>query len=153
MIRLLNDEYLNCKTSDMKKIKVLYWTCTGLIFLLDGLMPALTSHTELARQGISHLGYPDYFRVLLTCFKVAGALILILPQFKGRLKEWAYAGFTFNFFSAAISHTVVDGFGGQTIFPLVALAILAVSYFCYQRLSQTSKTKYDDQYHLSMPVV
>jgi hypothetical protein len=116
-------------------------------------MPALTSQTELARQGISHLGYPDYFRVMLTCFKVAGALILILPQIKGRLKEWAYAGFTFNFLSAAISHTVVDGFGGQTIFPLVMLGLLAASYFCYQKLTHTYKTKYDDQYHLSMPVV
>ena len=36
----------------MKKIKTLYWVFTGLIVLLDGVMPALTSHTELARQGI-----------------------------------------------------------------------------------------------------
>lgn len=137
----------------MKRVKILYWVCTGLIFLLDGLMPALTSHTDLAKQGISHLGYPDYFRVLLTCFKVAGAFILILPIFKGRIKEWAYAGFTFNFISAAVSHTIVDGFGGQTIFPIVVLAILAVSYLSYQKLTQTSKTKYDDQQYISMPVV
>lgn len=141
------------KTNEMKKTKIIYWVSTGLIFLLDGLMPALTSHTELARQGISHLGYPDYFRVLLTVFKVTGALILILPLFKGRIKEWAYAGFTFNFISAAVSHTVVDGFGGQTIFPLVVLALLAVSYFSYQKIVNTFKTKYDGQYHLSMPVV
>jgi hypothetical protein len=137
----------------MKKANILYWTCTGLIFVLDGLIPALTSHTELAREGISHLGYPDYFRVMLTCFKVAGAFILILPLFKGRIKEWAYAGFTFNFLSAAISHTVVDGFGGQTIFPLVALALLAVSYCSYYKRTQTLKIKYDGQHNLSMPVV
>lgn len=112
----------------------MYWVATALIFIMDGLIPALTSNTELAKQGISHLGYPDYFRTLLTIFKVSGALILILPVFKGRIKEWAYAGFTFNFISAAVSHTVVDGFGGQTIFPLVALLILAVSYFNYHRL-------------------
>lgn len=137
----------------MKKVNIIYWVCTGLIFILDGLIPALTSHTELARQGISHLGYPDYFRVLLTFFKVTGAFILILPLFKGRIKEWAYAGFTFNFISAAVSHTVVDGFGGQTVFPLVALVLLEISYLCYQKISQTSKTKYDDQHYLSMPVV
>ena len=137
----------------MKKFKILYWTSTILIFLMDGLMPALTSHTELARQGISHLGYPDYFRVMLTCFKVTGALILLLPFFKGKLKEWAYAGFTFNFICAAVSHTIVDGFGGQTIFPLVVLSILAISYFSYQKLTQTSKISYNEQYHLSLPVV
>lgn len=118
----------------MKKTKILYWTFTGLIVLMDGVMPALTSHTELAKQGISHLGYPDYFRVLLTVFKVTGALLLALPFFKGRIKEWAYAGFTFNFISAAVSHTVVDGFGGQTVFPLVALLILAASYHYYHKL-------------------
>jgi DoxX-like family len=125
----------------MKTTKIIYWVATGLIFLLDGLIPALTSHTELAKQGISHLGYPDYFRVMLTMFKVAGALGLILPMVKGRLKEWVYAGFTFNFVSAAVSHTVVDGFGGQTIFPLVALGILATSYVYYHRLEMEAERK------------
>lgn len=121
----------------MKTTKIIYWTFTGMIVLLDGVMPALTAHTDLAKQGISHLGYPDYFRVLLTVFKVSGALVLILPFFKRRIKEWAYAGFTFNFISAAVSHTAVDGFGGQTVFPLAALAILAVSYYYYHKLHST----------------
>ncbi len=100
----------------MKKIKPLYWVFTGLIVLLDGVMPALTSHTELARQGISHLGFPDYFRVMLTVFKVSGALVLILPFFKGWIKEWAYAGFAFNFTCAAIAVVIVDGFGPASCF-------------------------------------
>ncbi|PZF70758.1 DoxX family protein [Taibaiella soli] len=120
----------------MKKIKTIYWITTGLIVAFDGLIPALTFNTPLARAGISDLGYPDYFRILLTFFKVTGALVLILPFFKGRIKEWAYAGFTFNFVSAMISHTVVDGFGGQSILPIVALAILAVSYICYQQIQK-----------------
>lgn len=118
----------------MKKYKILYWVFTSLIFLLDGVMPALTSNTELARQGISHLGYPDYFRVMLTFFKVIGAVILILPVFNARIKEWAYAGFTFNFLSAAVSHIVVDGLDAQAIFPLVALAILGGSYFYFHKI-------------------
>src|SRR3954470_23972507 len=108
----------------MKTTKIIYWTTTVLIFLFEGVVPALTSHTPLAVEGIKHLGYPDYFRVMLTVFKVSGALVLIVPAFKGRLKEWAYAGFAFNFICATISHWVVDGFGGQTIFPLIVLAIL-----------------------------
>jgi len=119
----------------MKTTKITYWTATIIIFLLDGLMPALTSNTELAKQGISHLGYPDYFRVLLTVFKIIGAILLIVPAVKGRVKEWAYAGFSFNFVSAAVSHWVVDGFDGQVIFPIVAFAILAVSYVSYTKLN------------------
>jgi len=119
----------------MKTTKITYWTATIIIFLLDGLMPALTSNTELAKQGISHLGYPDYFRVLLTVFKIIGSILLIVPAVKGRIKEWAYAGFSFNFVSAAVSHWVVDGFNGQVIFPIVAFAILAVSYVSYTKLN------------------
>lgn len=119
----------------MKTTKIIYWTSTIIIFLLDGLMPALTSNTELARQGINHLGYPDYFRVMLTIFKITGAIVLILPVIKGRFKEWAYVGFAINFICAAASHWVVDGFGGETIFPLVAFAILIVSYLSYHKMT------------------
>lgn len=120
----------------MKATKILYWVTTAIIFLLEGVMPALTGNSELARQGILHLGYPDYFRVLLTVFKVAGALVLIIPYFKGRIKEWAYAGFTFNFISAAVSHAAVDGItNGQTFFPVIILVILAVSYFTYHKIN------------------
>jgi hypothetical protein len=120
----------------MKTTKIIYWTTTILIFLFDGLVPALTSNTEIARQGISHLNYPDYFRVMLTFFKVIGALALILPFVKGRFKEWAYAGFGINFTCAAVSHWVVDGFGAMAIIPLVAFAILAVSYIFYHKLNE-----------------
>ena len=119
----------------MKSTKIIYWISTILIVLFEGLMPALTFNTDLAKQGISHLGYPDYFRVVFTGFKVAGAILLILPQVKGRLKEWAYAGFTFDFLFAFISLGAVDGFSnGQTFFPLIVLAVLLVSYLCYHRL-------------------
>ena len=54
----------------MKKEKIFYWTATTLIFLFEGVMPALTSQTEMAKQGISHLGYPAYFGNALAVFKV-----------------------------------------------------------------------------------
>jgi hypothetical protein len=38
-------------------------------------MPALTSQTELAIEGIQHLGYPEYFGNALVVFKIAGVLI------------------------------------------------------------------------------
>ena len=124
----------------MKSTKVTYWICTILIVLFEGLMPALTFNSDVAKQGISHLGYPDYFRVVFTFFKVLGAILLILPQVSRRLKEWAYAGFTFDFLFAFISLAAVDGLGsGLTYFPLVVLAVLMISYVCYNRL-QDSKS-------------
>jgi hypothetical protein len=86
-----------------KTTKIIYWITTVIIFLFEGVMQALTSHTRLAVEGIRRLGYPDYFRVMLTVFKGAGALVLILPIVKGRFKEWAYAGFGITIISAFIN--------------------------------------------------
>lgn len=121
----------------MKKNKIIFWTTTGIIFIMEGILPAFTSQTELAKQGISHLGYPLYFGNALVVFKVLGAVSLIIPQVPKRLKELAYAGFTFNFLFASISHFAVDGFDFQGIFPLIFLGILALSFIHYQKL-QTS---------------
>jgi DoxX-like family len=117
----------------MKKDKVIFWTTTIIVFIMEGLIPAFTSQSELAKQGISHLGYPTYFGNALVVFKVLGALILIIPQAPNRLKEFAYAGFTFNFLFASISHFALDGLDFQSFFPLIFLAILAVSYVYYHK--------------------
>lgn len=121
----------------MKKDKIIYWAATGIVFLFDTVMPALTSHTELAKQGIARLGYPDYFRIQLTVFKIIGGLLLVLPFVPSRYKEWAYVGFGISFISAFIGHGVVDGFtNGQTLFPLVIFGVLTISYVYYHKLLQ-----------------
>lgn len=117
----------------MKKDNIIFWTATTLIFLMEGVLPTFTSQTEMAKEGIRHLGYPEYFGNVLVVFKVLGALALMIPKVPSRIKEWAYAGFGFNFIFASASHWAVDGFGGQAIFPLVFLGILAVSYIYYHK--------------------
>ncbi|MFG6687111.1 DoxX family protein [Mariniflexile sp. HNIBRBA6329] len=120
-----------------KSQKIIFWTSTIIIFLFEGVMPALTSQTELAKEGIKHLGYPEYFGNILVVFKILGVLVLVIPQIPKRLKEWAYAGFVFDFLFASISHWVVDRFGFNTFFPLIILAILMVSYIYYHKLNNT----------------
>lgn len=118
----------------MKTTKILFWTTTIIIFLFEGVMPALTSQTELAKEGTRHLGYPAYFGMALVVFKVVGTIILILPQVSARIKEWAYAGFGFDFIFASISHFAVDGMDFQSFFPLIIFGILIVSYVNYHKL-------------------
>ena len=112
----------------MKRDKIIFWTATIIIALFEGVLPIFTSQTELAKEGIRHLGYPEYFGNALVVFKVLGVLALVIPKVPKRIKEWAYAGFAFNFIFATISHGAVDGMNGQTFFPLVVLGILIVSY-------------------------
>jgi hypothetical protein len=123
----------------MKKHKIIFWVTTGFLFLFEGVMPALTFNSEMAKEGITHLGYPLYFGTTLAVFKVLGAICLIVPQVPKRLKELAYAGFAFDFLFATISHLVVDGFNFQSLFPLIVLAILVVSYFSFQKLNNFTK--------------
>ena len=122
----------------MKKENLIFWSTTILIALFEGVMPALTSHTEMAKEGLRHLGYPSYFGTAIVVFKVLGVLTLVIPQIPHRLKEWAYAGFVFDFLFASISHAAVDGVNGQTFFPIIALAILMVSYFYFHKLKEVN---------------
>jgi hypothetical protein len=117
----------------IKRTAIIYWVTTIIIFLFEGVMPALTSQTALAKEGIRHLGYPEYFGTMLVVFKVTGALALVLPQVPGRIKEWAYAGFAFDFIAASVSHFATDGIGIQGFFPLLFLGILALSYFAFHK--------------------
>src|SRR5690606_33417579 len=125
-----------------KAHKIYFWSATIFIFLFEGVMPALTFQTELAREGIRSLGYPEYFGTALLFFKIAGVLLLVIPQVPPRLKEWAYAGFTFDFLFAFISHLAVNGAEPLSFFPLLILGILMVSYIFYHKLR---KGKYDNE--------
>ncbi len=40
----------------MNKTRLTFWVATGIIFLFEGIMPALTGHTEMAKEGVMHLG-------------------------------------------------------------------------------------------------
>ncbi len=124
----------------MKKSNILFWITTGMIFLFEGVMPALTSQTQMAKEGIRHLGYPEYFGVMLAVFKVLGSIVLIVPQIPARIKEWAYAGFAIDFIAAAVSLWAVDGLNATVALPLVAFGILAVSYIQYHQLLAAKKS-------------
>ena len=120
----------------MKKAKIIFWITTTIIFLFEGVMPALTSQTDLAKEGIRHLGYPEYFGNALVIFKILGVLVLVIPSVPKNVKEWAYAGFGFDFIFASISHFAVDGINFQSFFPLIFLVILAISYIYYHKIER-----------------
>lgn len=124
----------------MKSAKILFWVSTTLIFLMEGLMPALTSQTEMAKEGFRSLGYPEYFGTALSAAKVLGATSLMIPAISAKIKEWAYAGLTFDFIFAAISIFAVKGMNAEVFFPIIVLAILAVSYINFHKIQAASKT-------------
>jgi len=116
--------------------KNIYYATTLFIAVLIGLYGGIVDilHTPAVIYVTETLKYPLYFFTMLGVFKILGAIALLLPRKFKTIREWAYAGFTFDFIAASYSHWAVDDSVDKIILPLVMLAILAVSYFLKDRL-------------------
>jgi hypothetical protein len=117
-----------------KKIKIVYWVSTIPVLLLFA-MSAVMSFSTQAVASMAALGYPAYFVKLLGIAKGLGVISLLVDRFP-RIKEWAYAGFTFDVIFASASILAINGSPMDTLFPLVVLVFLAVSYFSWHRLEK-----------------
>jgi uncharacterized membrane protein YphA (DoxX/SURF4 family) len=109
--------------------KTAYWVATALSVagvagtgLLD-----LTGAPAMA-QHVTALGYPAYLQHFLGVAKLLGAAVILLPRLP-RLKEWAYAGMTFDLVGATYSHVAHHDAAGELLLPVALLVLLAVSYF------------------------
>lgn len=125
----------------MKKNKIIFWVSTIIIALMEGAMPLATWIFTLQYMtvGTKALGYPDYFAYTLIVAKILGVIAIIYPKTPKMIREWAYAGFTFNLLFAFISHALVDKEIGNMIMPLVVLAVLIISYIYKDKISNNNK--------------
>jgi len=107
--------------------KIIYWVSTDLVAALS-IFAAFTylSGSPQAVQGFAHVGYPQQLRIILGIAKLLGAITLVLPGF-AKLKEWAYAGFTFAWISAFVTHYLAKD-GSVAFMPLILLLLLVISY-------------------------
>jgi len=87
----------------MKKVNTIYWIFTGLLSLgmlfsaVGGFVPNPQSTAMM-----QHIGFGPHVLPLLSFLKVLGVIALLIQRFP-RLKEWAYAGFTFDLLGAVYS--------------------------------------------------
>ncbi|MEP6467866.1 MAG: DoxX family protein [Parafilimonas sp.] len=117
-----------------KTMKVLYWIFT-ILFALFMLMDAFGGITR-QQAGIDvmqHLGYPVYVLTIFGGAKLLGAVAILQQKFY-TIKEWAYAGFTFNFIGAMLSRAFVGDPVIWVLFPLIPLGILFISYFLWKKI-------------------
>jgi len=107
--------------------KAAYWVTTGIIAALS-LFAGFTylSGSPQAVEGFKLVGYPQQLRILLGIAKPLGVIALLIPGWP-RLKEWAYAGFTFAWIAATVAHYLA-GQRSEAVMPLVLLLLLFVSY-------------------------
>lgn len=117
----------------MKTMNLAYWIITGLLsaLMLLGSVPDLLMNPDAVAL-FAHLGYPAYLLPFLGAAKIAGVAAILIPGFP-RIKEWAYAGLTFDLAGAMYSTiSVGDPAGGWLLF-LIGFALIAGSYILHHR--------------------
>jgi hypothetical protein len=112
----------------MNKQMIGYWLATALFCLaMTGGGTLNLLRVEMQQEAMAHLGYPEYLMTILGVAKILGVIAVLIPGVP-LLKEWAYAGFTFDLLGAAASHGFVGDPIVEIVTPLVVLAIAIASY-------------------------
>jgi uncharacterized membrane protein YphA (DoxX/SURF4 family) len=118
--------------------KIIYWAITLLLMVPGaggGVIEALTGGPESVAHTLTTLGYPLYIMKILGLAKVLGGVAILSGRFP-RLKEWAYAGFAFDFLGATASH-VLAGDPAHAPAPFVFFLVLMASYTLWYRTAAT----------------
>ena len=115
-----------------------FWTVTALFCLQIGFTAYAQLRLPQVAEMFTHLGFPDYFRVELSCAKLFGVLLLLAPV-PARLKEWAYAGFAITLGSALIAHLSVGDGPEAWGFAAGTGVLWGFSYFSWRRVQATPR--------------
>ncbi len=107
------------------KNKIIYLVSTGLLSLLMLMSAGMYFFNyEMVSQTFTKLGFPTYIIYPLAIAKILG-LVAIWTRKSPLLKEWAYAGFFFDFVLAATAHMNISD--GEYAPSLVAIILLIIS--------------------------
>ena len=108
------------------KKKTIYLVATCLLTVLMLFSAGMYFFNNgMVSETFIKLGYPVYIIYPLAGLKILG-LIAIWTKKSHTLKEWAYAGFFFDFVLALVAHIQVND--GEYAPALVAIILLLLSY-------------------------
>ena len=116
----------------MKGARIGYYVALGLFtaLMLFSVFNYLFQN-ETVQGAFTSLGFPTFLIYPLAIAKLLG-LVAIWTKQSVVLKEWAYAGFTFNIVLAAAAH--LNAGDGQAAGAFVALALILTAYFLEKKV-------------------
>ncbi len=127
----------------MKKTKIAYWVFTILLAALMGIgsIPDMMSSPDAVALVCTHLGYPNYLLPFLGVAKLLGIIAILVPGFP-RIKEWAYAGLTFDLTGATFSTISVGDPASKWAFFIIGFILIAGSYIFYHKKTKAASPGY-----------
>ena len=127
------------RTATQVKDSPVYYCYWSLLVLLCFFF-SLSGYWEFTKNEITYpktirMGYPPYFIISLGIAKIMGAMVLLLPG-QHRLKEWVFAGFTFDVVFAFISGISINS-KADCVKALLAFCWVLITYYLYHKLYKT----------------
>lgn len=111
----------------MKTQKIVYYVITGLFtaLMLFSAGMYFFKNADIVKE-FTGFGFPTYIIYPLGIAKILG-LITIWQTKYSTIKEWAYAGFFFNFILAFFAHYMIGD--GKQAGAIMAFVLLLGSYY------------------------
>lgn len=118
---------MNTSTKDLA-LRAAYMGATGLV-LTESVVGSYwdVARIPYVREVFDRLEYPMYFATMLGVAKAAAVAAIVVPGHP-RAEEWAYAGLTFVYGGAAVSHMAVGDEPKTWISPLVFAGLSLASW-------------------------
>ena len=87
------------------------------------------------------MGYPPYFITSLGIAKIAGIIVLLVPNKLKWVKEWVFAAFFPDVIFAGISVWFFSGFAGMTK-PLTAFVLILITYIMFRKINPVLRVSF-----------
>lgn len=122
-----------------KKIKIGYWVVLALltIGMLLSAIPSVLKLPYAVDYFCNVLKLPEYLLVFTGVVKLLGLIALYLPGMP-RLKEWVYAGFTFNLIGAWYCNSMALNSFMAGLPILIYLTLLFTLYYLYHKIKSVT---------------
>ncbi|MCW3091450.1 MAG: hypothetical protein JWP81_2519 [Ferruginibacter sp.] len=127
---------------ELRKEKIIYRA--GIIFLstwfaASGFMEVTKNPLVWHRTIL--MGYPPYFITTLGIAKLAGVIVLLVPNKLHWLKEWVFAAFFFDVIFAFISGYSFGGISGL-VTPVAAFIFILITYIMFRKINPALRVSF-----------
>ena len=87
------------------------------------------------------MGYPAYFITTLGIAKIAGVIVLLIPNKMGWLKEWVFTAFFFDVIFAFISGYSFAGIS-ELVKPVIAFILILITYIMFHKINPALRVSF-----------